>query len=74
MSERIKKIFLQGLTAVLLLCLPLWAEVDRTKYITLDEVRTDMEAYTLTVWYGTEIERFPLKILSVVRNRGPATI
>ncbi|NLW82835.1 MAG: hypothetical protein GXY41_00275 [Phycisphaerae bacterium] len=71
MSERIKKIFLQGLTAVLLFCLPLSAEVDRTKYITLDEVRTDMEAYALTVWYGTEIEKFPLKILSVVRNREP---
>jgi hypothetical protein len=46
-------------------------EIDRTKYITLDEIRTDMEAYARTVWYGTEIETFPLKILSVVRNRQP---
>lgn len=63
--------FLQVLIAFMLLCAPIRADLDRTKYIPLDEVRTDMEAYTLTVWYGTKVEKFPLKVLSVVRNRQP---
>jgi hypothetical protein len=59
--------------AFLLLCIPVWADLDRSKYISIDEVRTDMEAYTLTVWYEKKIEKFPLKVLSVVRNREPGS-
>lgn len=44
---------------------------DSSKYISVDEVRTDMDAYCLTVFQGTEVEKFPLKILSVVRNHRP---
>jgi hypothetical protein len=44
---------------------------DASKYIFIDEVRTDMDAYCLTVFYGTEVEKFSLKILSVVRNHRP---
>jgi hypothetical protein len=45
--------------------------MDKTKYISIDEVKVGMEAYALTVLYGTEIEKFPVKVLSVVRNRQP---
>ena len=47
------------------------AELDTSRYIGLDEVRTDMEAYCLTVFKGNDIEKFPLKILSIVRNFQP---
>lgn len=57
--------------AVLLLCGRAGAELDRTKYISIDEIKVEMEAYTLTVMYGTTVEKFPLKVLSVVRNRQP---
>ncbi len=46
-------------------------ELDRSRYIGLDEIRTDMEAYCLTVLKGNEIEKFPMKILSIVRNFEP---
>jgi hypothetical protein len=71
MPKKIWRAYLFAAFAPVLLCVPAWSELDKTKYITMDEVRTDMEAYCLTVWYGTKIERFPLKILSVVRNRLP---
>ena len=71
MPNKIQRLYLFVALTLFLLCGPAWSELDKTKYITLDEVRPDMEAYCLTVWYGTEIERFPLKILSVVRNRLP---
>lgn len=61
--------YLYAAIALLLFCTPAGAEMDKTKYISIGEIRTDMEAYCLTVWYGTEIEKFPLKILSVVRNQ-----
>lgn len=47
------------------------AKLDTSRYIGLDEVRTDMEAYCLTVFKGNDIEKFPLKILSIVRNFQP---
>ncbi|MHC4186153.1 MAG: hypothetical protein ACYSR4_09505, partial [Planctomycetota bacterium] len=42
--------------------------LDKTKYITVDEIRPGMEAYCLTVYKGTEIEKFDLEVLDVVRN------
>ncbi|MCE5187230.1 MAG: hypothetical protein LLF76_14000 [Planctomycetaceae bacterium] len=39
--------------------------------IPVDEVRMDMEAYCLTVFSGTKVEKFPLKIVSVVKNHRP---
>jgi len=44
---------------------------DPNKYITIDEVRPGMEAYCLTGFKGTEIEKFNLDVLSVVRNVEP---
>ena len=62
---------LSGLALVSLSACVAGAKLDRTRYIGLDEVRTDMEAYCLTVLKGNNIERFPLKILSIVRNFRP---
>ncbi|MHC4193245.1 MAG: hypothetical protein ACYSP9_03600 [Planctomycetota bacterium] len=46
--------------------------LDRRKYIGLDEIRPGMKAYCLTSYKGTEIEKFDLEVLSVVRALGPA--
>ena len=62
---------LSGLVLVLLSACVAGAELDRRRYIGLDEVRTDMDAYCLTVLKGNDIEKFPLKILSIVRNFRP---
>ena len=50
-----------------------WAseQLDKTRYITIDEVRPGMEAYCLTGYRGTEIEKFDMEVLSVVRNIKP---
>ena len=43
--------------------------VDR--YITIDEVQPGMDAYCLTGYKDAEIEKFPLEVLSVVRDIRP---
>jgi len=45
--------------------------IDHTKYITLDEVRPGMKAYCLTVYKGTQIEKFDLQVLDIIRNVRP---
>ena len=47
------------------------SSMDSSRYISVDEIRTDMDAYCLTVFEGTEIEKFGLKVLSVIRNQRP---
>ncbi len=47
---------------------PKW---DPAKYIGIDEVRPGMAAYCLTCLKGTEIEKFNLDVLSVVRKVEP---
>lgn len=64
------------LTAILLLSLAIaatqsFAKIDSSKYITVDEIKTDMQAYCLTVYEGTKIEKFPLKIITTVKNHRP---
>jgi hypothetical protein len=44
---------------------------DPTKYIGIDEIRPQMEAYCLTTYKGTKIEKFGLEVLSVVHNIEP---
>lgn len=44
---------------------------DGGDYISIDEIKPDMEAYCLTVFTGMEVERFELKLLSVVRGMSP---
>lgn len=45
--------------------------LDTDRYIPLDEVQPGMEAYCLTAYEGTKIERFELEVLSVVKNFRP---
>ena len=45
--------------------------LDTSKYIGIDEIRMDMDAYCLSVFSGTQVEKFGLKILSVVRGAKP---
>ena len=42
--------------------------LDSSKYITVDEVKPGMQAYCLTIFEGTEIEKFELEVLTVVPN------
>ena len=60
-----------GVLSALLLFNSFVFALDSTKYISVDEIRTDMEAYCLTVYSGTKVERFDLKILSVVKKSSP---
>jgi len=44
---------------------------DTAKYISIDEIAPGMEAYCLTCFKGTEVEKFTLDVLSVVHNIEP---
>ncbi|OHB61291.1 MAG: hypothetical protein A2167_00615 [Planctomycetes bacterium RBG_13_46_10] len=44
---------------------------DSSKYISIDEIKPGMKAYCLTCYKGTEIEKFDLDVISVVRNIEP---
>jgi hypothetical protein len=44
---------------------------DPAKYIGIDEIQPGMEAYCLTCYSGTKIEKFDLDVISVIRNYGP---
>src|SRR4030042_5968277 len=44
---------------------------DASKYIDIDEIRPGMKAYCLTCYSGTNIDKFEMDVLSVVRNFGP---
>jgi len=46
-------------------------ELDKTRYITLDEIKPGMPAYCLTCYKGTKIEKFGLEVLSIIRNVMP---
>jgi hypothetical protein len=46
--------------------------LDKSRYISIDEIRPGMKAYCLTGYKGTEIEKFDLEVLSVVRKIGPS--
>jgi len=44
---------------------------NKAKYIGIDEIRPGMKAYCLTSYRGTEIEKFDMEVLDVVRNIAP---
>ncbi len=46
-------------------------QLDKTKYISIDQIQPGMEAYCLTCFKGTEIEKFGLEVLDVVRDISP---
>lgn len=45
--------------------------LDKDKYIGIDEIKAGMQAYCLANYKGTEVEKFDLEVLSVVRNIMP---
>ncbi|MCF7954961.1 MAG: hypothetical protein K9M75_04075, partial [Phycisphaerae bacterium] len=45
--------------------------LDKSKYISVDEVKRGMDAYCLTVLEGSEPKKYPLKVVSVVYNQKP---
>lgn len=47
------------------------AEIDKKRYITIDEITPGMDAVCRTVYKGIEIEEFPLKVIDVIRNFEP---
>ena len=47
------------------------AETEPVATISPDEVQAGMEAYCLTVFSGMQVEKFPLKVLSVVQGYRP---
>ncbi len=44
---------------------------DPNKYIDIDEIKPGMQAYCLTCYKGTEIEKFDLEVLSILHNVMP---
>lgn len=47
-------------------------EIDKTRYITIDEIKPGMDAVCLTVYKGVEVEKFNLKVVDVVKGLEPA--
>ncbi|MEN6387087.1 MAG: SpoIVB peptidase S55 domain-containing protein [Phycisphaerales bacterium] len=44
------------------------AEIDKSRYITIDEIKPGMDAYCLTVYQGVEPAKYNLKVVSVIKN------
>lgn len=55
----------------MLLFVSCFAEIDKTRYITIDEISPGMDAFCLTVYKGVEPEKFSLKVVDIVRNVAP---
>jgi hypothetical protein len=45
--------------------------IDKTKYITIDEITPGMDAYCLTVYQGVEPNKFNLKVVAVIKDVAP---
>jgi hypothetical protein len=56
-----------------ILCSAVFAKqpLDKTKYITIDQIKPGMNAYCLTVYEGTKIDKFGLEVVSIIRNFEP---
>lgn len=48
-----------------------FSEMDKTKYIGIDEIKPGDKAYCLTVYQGTNIEKFEMQVVSVIKNAKP---
>jgi hypothetical protein len=47
------------------------AELDKSRYIGIDEIKAGMKGYCLSCFKGTEVEKFDLEVISIVRNMNP---
>ncbi|MDD5134379.1 MAG: SpoIVB peptidase S55 domain-containing protein [Phycisphaerae bacterium] len=68
------KKLISALKAVL--CLLIWpclclSQIDKTKYITIYEITPGADAVCLTVYKGVKIEKFPLKVVDIIRDFEP---
>jgi hypothetical protein len=50
---------------------PGFAQIDKTKYIPIDEIKPGMDAYCLTVYQGVEPQKYNLKVVSTIENFTP---
>ncbi|MBU1260666.1 MAG: hypothetical protein KKE31_04405 [Planctomycetes bacterium] len=66
-----KRLYLIPYFLISLLPFSCFAELDKNKYITIDEIAPGMDAVCLTVYKGVEPEKFSLKVVDVVRNIRP---
>ncbi len=66
-----KSLYLSAYFLISLLAFTCFAELDKTKYITIDEIEPGMDAVCLTVYKGVEPEEFRLKVVDVIRNIRP---
>lgn len=57
--------------AVLTLASTAFGQIDKSRYITIDEIQPGMEASCLTVFEAAKVERFPLQVVSIIRNFSP---
>jgi hypothetical protein len=46
-------------------------ELDKSKYIGIEEIKDGMKGYCLTCFKGTEVEKFELEVVSTVKNMNP---
>lgn len=65
-----KQMIITALAAVLLPAASAFS-MDTARYIPLSEIRPGMDGYALSVYQGTKIERFPLKVVDVIKNYEP---
>ncbi len=49
------------------------AELDKSKYIAVSEIKAGMKGYCLTCMKGTEVGKFDLEVLSIIHNFRPAS-
>jgi len=47
------------------------AGMDKNRYIALEEIEPGMTGYALSVYTGTMIEKFPIKVVSVIKDYSP---
>lgn len=47
------------------------AQIDKTKYITIDEIKPGMDAVCLTVYKGVDIEKFNFKVVDIIKGIEP---
>ncbi len=50
------------------LCFASDKQLDKSKYISIDEIRPGMKAYCRTVYDGTKVEKFDMEVVSVMRD------
>jgi hypothetical protein len=53
------------------LCYASEKQLDKNKYIGIDEIRPGMDAYCLTVYEGTKVEQFDMEVVDVMRDFKP---